>query len=107
MSETTTGTTILPMQPATSAALPPLGPRWDGVAKMILGVISQVLMIGVLIYAYISGKDNIATIVTGAIVVNATTVINYYMGNSSGSDRKTELLAAAPAPVASPNTTHS
>lgn len=43
--------------------------------------------------AWFKSDLNLLIAMCGVAATNATTIINYWVGSSSGSDRKTELLA--------------
>ena len=101
-----------PPQPVVSAAPPaPSGePYW---AKPGIGVFALVLFalaLGVIWWATNKTPPDAAfmaafNLLVGAVIANATTVIGYYFGSSSGSAQKTALLASAQAPAPIPNPT--
>ena len=66
----------------------PSEPLW---AKPSIGVYALGLFVVAMGVAWWAENDTALTLLTGAVVTNATTVINYYFGSSAGSARKTEL----------------
>ena len=66
-----------------------------------VSVIISLALIAALGVAYLVQSEQILLLVIGAIIADATTVVNFYLGSSSGSARKTELLAQAP-PITPP-----
>lgn len=45
-----------------------------------------------LIIAYVKGSENLLTILLGVAAANATTAVNFYLGSSSGSNRKDLII---------------
>jgi len=45
------------------------------------------------------GSENVANVLLGALAGMAGTVVSYWVGSSSGSARKTELMAPPPTPT--------
>ena len=68
-------------------------PAW---AKPGLGVYSLTLFAVALGVAWYAKSDNALLLMIGAVITNATTVVNYYFGSSSGSAAKTALMGATP-----------
>lgn len=68
-----------------------------GVGTPIVAVVAQVTFLLALIasgfLAWQTGTYDLLLTLAGASAINATTVVNYYLGSSSGSAKKTELLA--------------
>jgi hypothetical protein len=87
--------TTAPPAPAT----PSSEPVWAKPSIGIYALTLFVLALGVAVYAK---NENGIALMIGAIISNATTVIGYYFGSSSGSTKKTDLMAANPAPVPLP-----
>jgi hypothetical protein len=75
----------LPVSPAAAQE-----PAW---AKPSIGIYSLSLFVLGLGVAWWSKNDTALNLMIGAIISNATTVIGYYFGSSSGSSHKTALLA--------------
>lgn len=73
-------------------------PVW---AKPGIGVYSLTLFAAALMVAWWAKSDTALNLMIGAIISNATTVIGYYFGSSSGSAQKTALMQA-PAPSPTP-----
>ena len=69
----------------------PSEPVW---AKPSIGVYALGLFAVAMGVAWWAENDTALTLLTGAVVTNATTVINYYFGSSAGSARKTEQMQA-------------
>jgi len=67
-------------------------------AKPSIGVFSFVLFAAALFVTWKYDKEQAFNLLIGAVIANATTVIGYYFGSSSGSAQKTALLATLPPP---------
>jgi hypothetical protein len=72
---------------------PPREPLW---AKPSIGIFSFVLFAAALFVTWKYDKEQAFNLLIGAVIANATTVIGYYFGSSSGSAHKTELLTTPP-----------
>lgn len=84
----------------TPAATQQPEPIW---AKPSIAVYSLSLFVLGLGVAWWAKNDSALTLMEGAIVANATTVISYYFGSSSGSAAKTAMLnPPTPTPGATP-----
>lgn len=79
---------------AIMSATPGSEPSW---AKPAVAIFAMVLLAGCVIYAVITKDHDTMMLSVGAIISMATGAGNYYLGSSSGSTAKTNLLAAAPA----------
>lgn len=79
---------------AVLSAPPGAEPAW---AKPAVAIFAMVLLGGVVVYAGICGDKATMLLCVGAIISMATGAGNYYLGSSSGSSKKTDLLAASPA----------
>lgn len=66
--------------------------RW---AQPSLGAVQQIVFVAALGLAYLSGDSNALTLMYGAVIANATTVISYYFGSSKSSQAKDETIARA------------
>lgn len=64
-------------------------PTW---AKPSIGIYSLALFLAGLGIAWWTKNDTAFNLLIGAVISNATTVIQYYFGSSSGSTQKTALL---------------
>lgn len=71
----------------------PTEPFW---AKPSVGVFALGVYVVAFAAAYFSKSDTMLTALSATAATNATGVINYYFGSSSGSTRKTELAAPPP-----------
>lgn len=61
--------------------------------------ITQIIFMVLAIYAFVAKNEQMELLVVGAAIANATTVVNYWLGSSSGSKAKDATIAAAgPAP---------
>jgi hypothetical protein len=77
-------------------------PLW---AKPGLGIFSLALFGAGLALSWWYNKEQAFNLMIGAVISNATTVVGYYFGSSSGSANKTAILAARSqpsAPIGSP-----
>lgn len=76
-------------------------PTATGRSAAIVAIVAQLTFLAALGAAWFLAwnmKDNTLLItLSGAAAANATTVINYYIGSSASSARKTEIIAASPA----------
>lgn len=75
-------------------ATPDTEPKW---AKPAVAIFAMLLLAGVIIYAVVTKDHDTMMLCVGSIISMATGAGNYYLGSSSGSDKKTNLLASAPA----------
>lgn len=57
---------------------------------------SQGLLAAALVVAWYSGDQTALTLLIGCVATNATTVINFWVGSSSGSRAKDAKIPAAP-----------
>jgi len=69
-------------------------PSWT---RPVVAIFSMVLFCIVLAYTLIVKDKDTMLLCVGAVISMATSAVNYYLGSSAGSARKTDLLAAAPA----------
>lgn len=55
---------------------------------------------GALIASFVTGDAGLLNLTVGAAIANATTAVNFWLGSSSGSQKKDETIAAKlnPAP---------
>jgi len=86
-----------PTAPVTAPALTPASatltpePFW---AKPSIGIFSLVLFALALGVVWWANKEAAFNLLIGAVISNATTVIGYYFGSSSGSAQKTAMIAS-------------
>ena len=93
MSETAT--------PVTTALTPPIPsePTW---AKPAISIFALVVFLAAFGIAYLAKDSGALTLMMGAAISMAGTVVNYYLGSSSGSAKKTEIAAVAADPAKTP-----
>jgi len=93
--------------PPTGATPPPVPPEpyWNW-AKPIIAIWTLTVFAFALVVVWLAtGRDAAFNLMIGAVIANATTVIGYYFGSSSGSAQKTALLASSTrTPPANPPT---
>lgn len=63
---------------------------------IVVSVANSLAFFAALIVAYFSKDSANLTLLIGAVVANASSVISFWIGSSAGSARKTELLASQP-----------
>lgn len=76
--------------PSPVALAAPGEPFW---AKPSLGAITLLLFVIALALAVVLKNQSALELLIGAVIANASTVINYYFGSSASSDHKTSLIA--------------
>jgi hypothetical protein len=69
-------------------------PAW---AKPAIAILAMLLLVGVIVYSVVAKDHDAMMLCIGSVISMATGAGNYYLGSSSGSARKTDLLAASPA----------
>lgn len=74
------------------SATPTVEPYW---AKPSIGIFSLTLFMVALGVSWFAKTDTAFNLMIGAVISNATTVVGYYFGSSSGSAQKTALLASS------------
>jgi hypothetical protein len=68
-------------------------PSW---AKPVIAILALVIFAALIVYAHITNNAGDMQMLDGGAMAMAGTAVSYYLGSSSGSDRKTKLLATAP-----------
>ncbi len=63
---------------------------WGAIAVSVLTLIT---FVGALIASFITKDSTMLSLAVGAAVANATTVVNYWLGSSSGSQKKDDMIA--------------
>src|SRR5262245_13978362 len=91
MSDPSSTSTASPPPPVPQPTPPE--PFW---AKPSIGIFSFVLFAAALFGTWKYDKEQAFNLLIGAVIANATTVIGYYFGSSSGSAQKPALLATPP-----------
>lgn len=51
------------------------------------------------VIAYLKAEYTLLTAMAGVAATNATTIVNYWVGSSDGSAKKTDIMAANPPPT--------
>lgn len=71
-------------------------------ATPVVSIYSLTLMLAALAFSYLIKNDPMMLIIVGAIVANATTSVNFYMGSSVSGQKKDATIASqlTPAPAA-------
>jgi hypothetical protein len=82
----TTTTTQATTVPASSE------PTW---AKPSIGVYTLTLFVGCLALAAVTKNELMGSLIVGAVIAKFGTVVDYYFGSSSGSTKKTDIMANA------------
>lgn len=86
---------------AVLSAAPGAEPTW---AKPAVSIATLVVFAGLVVVAYVSKDNTSLAILSGVGASMAQQTVGYWIGSSSGSARKTALLAASPAIPAAPGT---
>lgn len=92
MSGTSPATPAIPL----AATAAPSEPTW---AKPSIGVYTLTLFVGCLALAAVTKNELMGSLIVGAVIAKFGTVVDYYFGSSSGSTKKTDLMAANPPPA--------
>lgn len=92
MSDTQTqiATAAVAVEKAVLAAPSAPEPSW---AKPAVAILSLTLFGAMIAVCIITGNRDGLNLLVGAVITMATTASGYYLGSSSGSDRKTALLS--------------
>lgn len=61
---------------------------------IIVSVANSIAFFAALAFAYWKGDTTSISLLVGAVVANASTVVSFWLGSSADSSRKTELMAA-------------
>jgi len=77
-------------------------PRILLIGAIVVSVLNSLAFITALAMAYRVQDAASISLLIGAVVANASTVVSFWLGSSSGSMQKTALLAQAPAVVTPP-----
>ena len=77
----------------TAAPLTPPIPSEPVWAKPAIAIIALMIFIVAFAIAYLSKSNSSILLMEGAAITMAGTVVNYYLGSSSGSAKKTEIAA--------------
>ena len=91
----------------TQPAAPAPTPEWRAPAGLVSIYSLTILLVALGVACYLNNATAI-TLLIGVIATNATTVVNYYMGSSHGSQAKDATIAGQlptpppPSPLANP-----
>jgi len=69
---------------------------------IIVSVANSLAFFAALAVGYLSKDQANLSLLIGAVIANSTTVVAYWLGSSSGSARKTDLLAGQGGAVVAP-----
>jgi hypothetical protein len=75
--------------------------------QIATSALSLLIFAGCLVVSFSLKDSQMELLVVGAAIANATTVVNYWLGSSSGSQKKDDTIAAQainPSPPAAPPT---
>ena len=61
--------------------------------QIATSVLSLLIFLGCLIVSFYAKDSQMELLVVGAAIANATTVVNYWLGSSSGSEKKTDIIS--------------
>ncbi len=64
--------------------------------QIATSALSLVIFAGCLIVSFYAKDSQMELLVVGAAIANATTVVNYWLGSSSGSEKKTDIISPPP-----------
>lgn len=78
--------------PAPSAPVHQAEPTW---AKPSVSIYAMSIFLVALGIAYWSKDSSSLTMMMGAVITMATQVVNYWLGSSSGSSKKDDVIAAS------------
>ena len=90
--------TIPPQPPVTPA--PPLAAavgQWSPLTVSVLALLTFVVALGI---AFFLKNDTMLNVLVGVAGANATTVVNFWLGSSAGSQKKDEAIARMRSPGA-------
>ncbi len=87
-------TTTTPPPAPTPAVPAPVTSGWGATVISVTGMAIYLAAIGV---AYLKGNDTLLTALCGVAATNATTIVGFWVGSSSGSQKKDDNLAIAAA----------
>ena len=62
--------------------------------QVAVSILSQLIFAGTAVAAFFVRDDNLLLLVVGAVIANATTTINFWVGSSSGSQKKDDIVHA-------------
>lgn len=79
---------------ATQTPIIPPPDKTATVSKLAVSIAAQVVFFACLGIAYWTKDSNAISLLVGAAVANSTTVVNYWLGSSSGSSAKDATIAA-------------
>ena len=82
--------------PATPMPTPVAGTqdKTTTISKLAVSIVSELTFLVCLGIAYWAKNDTAFNLLVGAAITNSTTVVNYWLGSSSGSSAKDATIAA-------------
>jgi hypothetical protein len=66
-----------------------------GWSAIVVSVLSLITFTGALVVGYFFKDPGLLNLLIGAAIANATTVVNFWLGSSSGSQKKDDIIAAS------------
>ena len=91
------------MSGSTTAPAPTPADASRRTGAVVVSVVAQatflIALVAACAIAWIKNDYTLLIALAGAAATNATSVVNYWIGSSAGSDKKTDLLAATPTPA--------
>ena len=70
--------------------------------RILVSATVMVIYIAALAVAFLSKNDNMLMVLIGVAATNATTVVGYWVGSSSGSTKKDDALIAKQPEIVNP-----
>lgn len=83
------------MSDTVSQPVPP-GPKEASWAKPVISIVAMGIFLVAMLIAYSLKESGALNIMLGTAAAMGLSVVNYWLGSSSGSDRKTEMLNKPP-----------
>jgi hypothetical protein len=62
--------------------------------QIVTSILTLIALFGCLIVSFLLRDNQLELLVVGAVIAMATTVVNYWLGSSSGSQKKDDIMAA-------------
>lgn len=61
--------------------------------QIAISILAQLIFAGTVVVSFFLNDSNILLLVVGAVIANATTTIQFWVGSSSGSQKKDDAIA--------------